>query len=85
MNETKKQCDSTDICAALDAQLEGDNAARDDSGFHMEESYIPQTDTFEFVGVIYVKDCSTKNSFLNFCPFCGGRPGVVANRESEAK
>ena len=85
MNNEKKQCDSTDICAALDAQLEGDNAARDEQGFHLEESYIPQTDTFEFVGIKYVKNWDEKNSFLNFCPYCGGRPGVVANREQEAK
>ena len=73
------QCDIDDVCNALATQIEYERFS--DYGFEKI------SDKQAFVGVVYRSETDSEGTdiYISHCPFCGGRPGVIANKNATAK
>ena len=73
------QCGVDDVCKALAKQIKIEELS--DYGFEKI------SDEQRFVGVAYKSETDSDGTdvYINHCPFCGGRPGEIANRETDDK
>lgn len=73
------QCDIDDVCKALAAQIECEKLS--DYGFEKI------SDEQIFVGVAYRSETDSDGTdiYISHCPFCGGKPGEIVNREEKTK
>ena len=71
------QCDRDGVCKALAAQIECEKLS--DYGFEKI------SDGQMFVGVAYRSETDSEGTdiYISHCPFCGGRPGEIVNREAK--
>lgn len=71
------QCGIDDVCKALAAQIESEELS--DYGFEKI------SDEQRFVGVAYRSETDSDGTdvYISHCPFCGGKPGEIANREAK--
>ena len=73
------QCDTRGVCQAMAAQIEYEKLS--DYGFEKI------SDEQRFVGVAYRSETDSDGTdiYISHCPFCGGRPGEIANKNATAK
>ena len=81
MSEKKKLCDREGVCCELKKHLSGDNS----KGFRYQERRRFEPPEIFFAGVSYHIKPRGKGLLISFCPFCGGKPGEIANRDEKAK
>lgn len=73
--ETHPLCGPDSVCNALDSRIEGANYETS-KGFCTMHVINTKTGTTRFFGVAYKQRKADKGVMLNFCPFCGQKPGT---------
>lgn len=69
-----KRCDESGMCKFLaERVMLGLAGGR---GLHTMETINMKTGKTTFRGVAYKTDSKDKGLMINFCPFCGKRPGA---------
>lgn len=76
MSDRKELCDREGMCWALCERVNG-------YGLSDQTLYHLKTGKHSFAGVVQHLNKRDKGVFINFCPFCGGKPGEIANREAK--
>lgn len=78
-----KTCDETGMCAALQGRAHpagfGGVGFRSIATVNIKAKV--KVAKIEWAGVGYYTSRKDRGLLLNFCPFCGGRPGRLANRK----
>ena len=75
MNKIKR-CSRDNVCDFLKERL-SENKTK---GFYWETMINKKTFDLSFAGITFRVSAKDKGVFLSFCPFCGGKPGVVPNQ-----
>jgi len=70
--ETFKHCDDKGCCKFL-----GERLMLTGKGFSLMDVINFETGKTDFRGVIYKMTNKDKGLLLNYCPFCGGKPGTI--------
>jgi hypothetical protein len=78
MDEFKK-CNVSRLCSHLESRL-SDRGVR--KGFVSVTTTNSKTADVTWRGVVFVMDKTDRGMVLNFCPFCGGKPGTWAHIDS---
>lgn len=68
-----KKCSETNMCDFLSERITG--LASGGKGFNALYSLETESKKQYFVGVVYRLNKKDKGLMLNFCPFCGCKPG----------
>lgn len=68
-------CGPDSICNALDSRIEGANYETT-KGFCSVHVINTKTGKTRFFGVAYKERKADKGVMLNYCPFCGQKPGT---------
>lgn len=68
-------CGTDSICNALDSLIEGANFETS-KGFCTVHVINTSSDKIRLFGVAYKRRKADKGVMLNFCPFCGQKPGT---------
>lgn len=80
MSETKR-CDKNGMCQFLEERLTDGG-----KGFHAIHTINmdPTTESprMQWRGVSYHERAKDRGLLINFCPWCGGKPGDMANRDT---
>ena len=73
-----KLCDTAGMCDHLEKRV---NLSRVGNGLQSVTTLHFDTNEVTWKGVMYIHN-RDKGTVLNFCPFCGGKPGPWANRDN---
>jgi hypothetical protein len=82
---SNKKCDDIGMCQFLEERL----VDRGQKGFvplhtlSIDDS-APKAE-MQWRGVAYHKSSKDRGLLLNYCPFCGGRPGDLSHRDEAKK
>lgn len=68
-------CGPDNICPALESRIEGANFETS-KGFCTVHVINFNTGNTQFFGVAYKERKSDKGVMINYCPFCGQKPGI---------
>jgi len=74
-----KKCDANAMCEFLAARITGNGGGG--RGFHAictADLNAPPGGPVTFQGVAFKTKAEDNGLMLNFCPFCGGKPGQMA-------
>lgn len=75
-----KRCDEHGMCEALEERL-----TENTKGFHpihtLDRGANPESWTLQWRGVSYHMNAKDKGLLINFCPWCGGKPGDLAKSQ----
>jgi len=65
------RCNDKNVCPALQERL-----VESGRGFYSIDTVSIHHNRTKFQGVAYKKSGKDKGLMLNWCPFCGGKPGI---------
>lgn len=74
-----KKCNVSGLCAHLEERLSDPGVRR---GFVSVTTINSKSIGGTWRGVVFKTDAKDRGMVLNFCPFCGGKPGPWAHIDS---
>ena len=71
----KNKCDEKSLCTFLSDRIDGRGLGTRSKGFHILTTLNLKSKKERFFGVTYKSSGKDKGLMINWCPFCGGKPG----------